>query len=176
ALLLSDAALAHRLPVGAKERGGNGQPGMRLHAPQAGSAVLEDVYVLPRRPAPTRVRWSGYEFSAILRPHRPEAGARLYYYESEERAAEIAAAIIRDQYVRLSTAFEYVPERVIPYILYATQFEFQATNAFSISEGTLGVTSPADLTLSLPFFGDLEQYRHTSAHELAHEFTVQLVR
>src|SRR5690606_27533455 len=72
--------------------------------------------------------------------------------------------------------FEYVPERVIPYILYATQFEFQATNAFSISEGVLGVMSPAELTLSLPFFGDLEQYRHTSAHELAHQFTVQLVR
>src|SRR5690606_15034901 len=31
-------------------------------------------------------------------------------------------------------------------------------------------------TLSLPFFGDLEQFTHTSAHELAHEFTVQLIR
>src|SRR5690554_1393375 len=36
--------------------------------------------------------------------------------------------------------------------------------------------SPADLTLSLPFFGDLQQFKHTSAHELAHAFTVQLIR
>src|SRR5690606_21651783 len=92
------------------------------------------------------------------------------------RAAEIAAAIIREQYLRLSRAFEYLPERVVPYILYATHFEFQATNAFPISEGVLGVMSPADLTLSLPFFSDLEQYKHTSAHELAHQFTVQLIR
>ena len=176
ALLIADAALAHRLPFGAKERAGNGHPGTRLHPPTSGSDVLEDVYILPRRPGQNRVRWYGFEFKEVLLPHLPGAGVRLYYYQSEARAAEIAAAIIREQYVRLSTAFEYVPERVIPYILYATQFEFQATNAFPISEGTLGVTSPADLTLSLPFFGDLEQYRHTSAHELAHEFTVQLIR
>jgi len=175
-LLSVDLASAQRLPFGAKERGGNGHPGMRFDLPGLHMDTLEEVYILPRRPGQNRVRWYGFEFKEVLLPHLPGAGVRLYYYQSETRAAEIAAAIIRDQYVRLSSAFEYVPERVIPYILYATHFEFQATNAFAISEGVLGVTSPADLTLSLPFFGDLEQYRHTSAHELAHEFTVQLIR
>ncbi len=163
---------AYRLPF-AKEGGSRGHPGLRLELPER---TLEEVYILPRRPGQNRVRWYDFEFKEVILPHLPGAGVRLYYYDSARQSAEIAAAIIRDQYVRLSRAFDYVPERVIPYILYSTHFEFQATNAFPITEGVLGVTSPADLTLSLPFFGDLEQFTHTSAHELAHEFTVQLIR
>lgn len=173
-LSLPTVADARQLPF-AKERGSN-HPGLRLDIPDLRADELEEVYILPRRPGQNRVRWYGFEFKEVLLPHLPGAGVRLFYYRSETQAAEIAAAIIREQYLRLSRAFEYVPERVIPYVLYATHFEFQATNAFPISEGVLGVMSPSDLTLSLPFFGDLEQYRHTSAHELAHEFTVQLVR
>lgn len=174
-LSLPTLAGAQGLPFAAKERGSS-HPGVRLDIPSLQADALDEVYILPRRPGQNRVRWYGFEFKEVLLPHLPGAGVRLFYYRSETEAAEIAAAMIREQYLRLSRAFEYVPERVIPYILYATHFEFQATNAFPISEGVLGVMSPTELTLTLPFFGDLEQYRHTSAHELAHEFTVQLVR
>lgn len=169
------SAIAGGVPF-ARERGASSHPGWGFSLPSLQLDTLEEVYIIPRRPGQNRVRWYGFEFKEVLLPHLPGAGVRLFYYRSETPAAEIASAIIRDQYIRLSRAFEYVPERVIPYILYATHFEFQATNAFPITEGVLGVTSPSELTLSLPFFGDLEQYAHTSAHELAHEFTVQLVR
>lgn len=173
-LLTPSLGQAQRVPF-SKEHGTT-HPGLRFDLPILTQEPWEEIYILPRRPGQNRVRWYGFEFKEVLLPHLPGAGVRLYYYESETRAAEIAASIIREQYIRLSRAFEYVPERVVPYILYATHFEFQATNVFPISEGVLGVMSPSDLTLTLPFFGDLEQYKHTSAHELAHEFTVQLIR
>lgn len=174
--LLALPAPGHAQWVPYPKEGGSHHPGLRFDLPALTLEPWEEIYILPKRPGQNRVRWYDFDFKEVLLPHLPGAGVRLYYYDSATRAAEIAGAIIRDQYIRLSSAFEYVPERVVPYILYATHFEFQATNAFPISEGVLGVTSPADLTLSLPFFGDLEQYRHTSAHELAHEFTVQLIR
>ncbi|AKU91211.1 tolB protein precursor [Vulgatibacter incomptus] len=122
------------------------------------------------------MRWYGFKFKEVLLPQLPGAGVRLFYYQSETKAAEVAAGVIREQYMQLARAFDYVPEREVPYVLYATHLEFQATNLFPISEGVLGVTSPSELTLTLPFFGDLEQYRHTSTHELTHEFTIQIVR
>lgn len=131
---------------------------------------------MPRRPGQNRVRWYGFDFREVLLPQLPGAGVRLFYYETETKAAEVAAGVIREQYLRLARAFDYLPAREVPYVLYSTHHEFQATNAFPISEGVLGVTSPSELTLSLPFFGDLEQFRHTSNHELTHEFTVQLIR
>ena len=169
------AAGAGELPF-AREYGGS-HPGLHLQLPALQPPdPLEEVYIVPRRPGQNRVRWYGFQFREVLLPQLPGAGVRLFYYDTETRAAEVAAGVIREQYLRLAKAFDYLPAREIPYILYATHHEFQATNMFPISEGVLGVTSPADLTLSLPFFGDLEQYRHTSTHELTHEFTVQLIR
>ncbi|HWV38612.1 MAG TPA: hypothetical protein VN033_09050 [Vulgatibacter sp.] len=157
--------------------GGGRHPAYRLELPALEPPDgYDEVYIIPRRPGQNLVRWYGFEFREVLLPQLPGAGVRLFYYQTETKAAEVAAGVIREQYLRLSRAFDYVPEREIPYILYATHHEFQATNAFPISEGVLGVTSPSELTLSLPFFGDLEQYRHTSTHELTHEFTIQVVR
>lgn len=168
-------AAAGNLPFGARETGGPQPIGFRLPeliAPQP----FEDVYVVPRRAGQNQVRWYGFDFRELLLPQLPGAGVRLFYYQSAQPSAEIAAALIREQYMRLARAFEYVPEREIPYVLYGTHLEFQATNVFPISEGVLGATSPQDLTLALPFFGDFEQYRHTSTHELVHEFTIQAVK
>ncbi len=166
---------AGSLPFGARSTGGPRTPGFQL-PPLLAPEGLEEVYVVPRRAGQNQVRWYGFDFKEVLLPQLPGAGVRLYYYESVTPAAEVAAALIREQYMRLARAFEYVPEREIPYILYGTHLEFQATNVFPISEGVLGATSPADLTLALPFFGDFEQYRHTSTHELVHEFTIQAVK
>ena len=178
-LLLLLLAAPRRVDAGnlpfARETGGPRPIGFQL-PPLLAPEALEDVYVVPRRAGQNRVRWYGFDFKEVLLPQLPGAGVRLFYYESAQPAAEVAAAMIREQYMRLSRAFEYVPEREIPYVLYGSHLEFQATNLFPIGEGTLGATSPADLTLALPFFGDFEQFRHTSTHELVHEFTIQAVK
>ncbi|HEY0841089.1 MAG TPA: hypothetical protein VGD74_12950, partial [Vulgatibacter sp.] len=176
-VLLGWPSAGHAAAVPFSREGGARHPGLRLDVPSLTPPEgYDEVYIVPRRPGQNQVRWYGFEFKEVLLPQLPGAGVRLFYYQSETQAAEVAAGVIREQYLRLTRAFDYVPEREIPYVLYATHHEFQATNVFPISEGVLGVTSPSELTLSLPFFGDLEQYRHTSTHELVHEFTIQLVR
>jgi hypothetical protein len=103
-------------------------------------------------------------------------GVRLFFYEREREVAERAAALIVDAYVYLVGQFDYVPTQTFPYILYSSYQEFLQTNLFPLQEGTLGVTSPVDLKLTLPYFGDHQLFAHVSAHEMAHQFTIQKVR
>ncbi len=103
-------------------------------------------------------------------------GVRLFFYEREREIAERAAALIVDAYVYLVGQFDYVPTQTFPYILYSSYQEFLQTNLFPLQEGTLGVTSPVDLKLTLPYFGDHPLFAHVSAHEMAHQFTIQKVR
>jgi WD40-like Beta Propeller Repeat len=103
-------------------------------------------------------------------------GVRLFFYEREREVAERAAALIVHSYVYLVGQFNYVPTETFPYILYSSYQEFLQTNLFPLQEGTLGVTSPVDLKLTLPYFGDHKLFEEVSAHEMAHQFTIQKVR
>jgi hypothetical protein len=109
-----------------------------------------------------------------LPPHT--GGVRLYFYEEAREIAERAAAIIDSQYRYLIDQFDYVPTRTFPYVLYSSYQEFLQTNLFPLQEGVLGVTSPRDLTLSLPYFGDHRLFQEVSLHEMVHQFTIQKVR
>jgi hypothetical protein len=103
-------------------------------------------------------------------------GVRLYFYERERDVAERAAAFIDESYRYLVEAFNYVPTRTLPYILYNSYQEFLQTNIFPIQEGVLGVTSRRDLMLVLPYFGDHRMFQHVSTHEMVHQFTIQKAR
>ncbi len=103
-------------------------------------------------------------------------GVRLFFYERERDIAERAAAQIVSSYAYLVGQFDYVPTQTFPYILYSSYQEFLQTNLFPLQEGTLGVTSPVDLKLTLPYFGDHQLFEHVSTHEMAHQFTIQKVR
>jgi hypothetical protein len=101
---------------------------------------------------------------------------RLFFYERERQIAERATTLIQNSYERLVESFRYVPAQTFPYILYSSYQEFLQTNLSPVQEGTLGFTSPQDLTLSLPYFGDDRLFELVSTHELAHQFTIQKVR
>jgi len=103
-------------------------------------------------------------------------GARRYYYEREAPVAERATAQIVSAYRHLVDVFDYVPTKTFPYILYNSYQEFLETNLFPLQEGVLGVTSPVDLKLTLPYFGDHRMFEQVSLHEMAHQFTIQKVR
>ncbi len=107
---------------------------------------------------------------------RNTGGVRLYFYDREEEVAKRATALIVDSYVYLVGQFNYVPTETFPYVLYSSYQEFLQTNLFPLQEGTLGVTSPVDLKLTLPYFGDHQLFKRVSAHEMAHQFTIQKVR
>jgi hypothetical protein len=136
---------------------------------------FEQTYVVPERPGQNQVSWFGFEWRHldISSPAGGTGGIRLYFYDRERQVAERALPSIRASYLRLVDQFHYSPTKRIPYILYSSHREFQATNVFQVTEGTLGVTSPEDLRMSLPYFGDHERFREVSMHELVHQFTIQ---
>ena len=103
------------------------------------------------------------------------AGIRLYYYDREYKVARTAAGFVRQTWRYLSDRFQYKPSTKVPYILYNSYREFLQTNVFQVEEGTLGVTSPQDLRMTLPYFGDRELFLHTSTHEMVHQFMIQKV-
>jgi hypothetical protein len=136
---------------------------------------LAQTFVLPERPGQNRVAWYDFEWHHydVPPPGGGPGGIRLYYYRREREVAERALPVIRSAFVRLVDQFHYSPTQVIPYILYSSKREFQSTNVFQVSESVLGVTSPGDLRMSLPYFGDQEKFREVSTHELVHQFTIQ---
>lgn len=103
------------------------------------------------------------------------SGVRLYFYERERPIARRAAASIEDSYEYLRKEFEYTPSATFAYFLYASYIEFLQTQLYPLSEGVLGVTSPENLDVTLPYFGDARMFSDVSTHELAHEFTIQKV-
>ncbi|HUL59166.1 MAG TPA: hypothetical protein VLU43_07825 [Anaeromyxobacteraceae bacterium] len=135
---------------------------------------LRQTFILPERPGQNLVAW--YPF----RWHEYDAtapggggGIRLFFYESERAQAQRALPAIQSAYARLVELFHYVPTKRIPYILYGTQREFQTTNVFEVSESVLGVTSPQDLKMTVPYFGDHARFIEVSTHEMVHQFTIQ---
>ncbi len=133
-------------------------------------------FVYPERPGQSNVRWYRADWRVLDVPVAigdEHATVRLYYYEQERAVTELARASIEQSVQRLARTFDYVPERPIPYVLYASYQEFLRTNLFPVQEGVLGVTSPRNLALTLPYFGDHRLFEDVSTHELAHEMTIQ---
>ncbi len=152
----------------------------RLHRlprrePPASQRDLEQVFVLPERPGQNQVAWYGFDWQYVdvPAPDGGTGGLRLYYYRSAQAQARRALPAIRSAYARLVAEFAYSPTRRIPYILYGTQREFQTSNVFQVSESVLGVTSPLDLKMSVPYFGDHARFLEVSTHEMVHQFTIQ---
>jgi hypothetical protein len=159
------------------------------------SIAFGQLVVAPRRAGQSRVRhtvfhWQHLDLSigrvdrevTALRidescPSTAESpGVRLYFYEGERNVAERAAPAIRTVYRELACRFNHVPDHQLPYVLYSSYREFLTTNLFPVQEGVLGVTGTEDLKLTLPYFGDARLFEEVSAHEMAHQFTIDKVR
>jgi hypothetical protein len=175
-LLLALAAPAAAAPQGLALRPPDVGESMRqMDRLRARSEPLAQTFVLPERPGQNQVNWFDFDWHHfdIPSPSGGRGGVRLYYYRREKASAERALPAIRNAYLRLVDQFHYTPTKQIPYILYSSKREFQTTNVFEVSESVLGVTSPRDLKMSLPYFGDHEKFREVSTHEMVHQFTIQ---
>ncbi len=148
----------------------------RLGEPHSvGREELAQVLVSPARPGRNNVRFLEFDWRRYDLETPGGGGVRLYFYRREAQAARRAAADVREQYERLSDWFAHRPSKPVPYILYASHREFEGTNVFFVNESILGVTSPADLRMALPWWGERRRFREVSAHEMTHQFTIQLV-
>lgn len=139
--------------------------------------VQAQTIVMPRTAGQNLVRWRTFDWKYIdiLNNKDLGKGVRLYYYETESQMAKRAAASIETEYRELVRKFHYTPTARIPYILYNSHQEFEQTNLFFVSEHVLGVTSPSDLKMAIAYWGDHTRFRHTSLHEMVHQFTIQKV-
>lgn len=180
------AALVSLLPVVAGAQAFQGRPpgfgeAMRTmdHLRERGEARaegrLEQAIVLPERPGQNQVAWYQFDwrYVDVPPPGGGRGGVRLYYYRTEVAQARRALPAIQSAYARLVDQFHYSPTKRIPYILFATQREFQTQNVFQVTESVLGVTSPEDLKMSVPYFGDHARFVEVSTHEMVHQFTIQ---
>lgn len=162
---------------------------MRLALPMLLAAALllpsvadAQVYVAPRRPGKSVVRYTVHDWRSVdllvgeTVHGATSGGVRLFFYEAERETAERAAFRIEAAYAELAEDFDYTPEEIFPFVLYSSYQEFLRTNLFPVQEGTLGVTSPESLEVTLPYFGDHRMFREVAKHELAHQFTIQKVR
>jgi hypothetical protein len=94
-----------------------------LLAPASADA---QVYVGPRRPGQSAVRWSDFTWARVdlldgeAIGDDTAGGVRLYFYEEERDVAERASAAIETAYRELADDFAFVPQHRFPYVLYST--------------------------------------------------------
>src|SRR4051812_32380893 len=118
-------------------------------------AAHAEVFVIPRHAGKAQVRHFDLRWRQLdLKPSPEGGGVRLFFYDREEKVAERAAAGVQDAWRYLEGEFRYTPQKRFEYFIYSSYPEFLQSNLFPLQEGVLGVTSPLDLKLTLPFLGD----------------------
>jgi Tol biopolymer transport system component len=113
-----------------------------------------------------KVNYSTFDFKIIQTEHFD-----VYYYDRERTAALDAARMAERSYARLSKVLNHEFRERKPIILYASQSDFQQTNATEVGgEGTGGVTDFARNRAVMPFTGAYADFEHVLTHEMAHQF------
>jgi hypothetical protein len=106
-------------------------------------------------------------------------GARVdvYYYPAEAELAPVALAYAEETYDLLAVKFGHTVTRRIPLIVYASHSDFEQTNIlpFTPPEGLLGVTDFLKRRVTMPFRGNMAEFRHTLRHEMVHVFQISLL-
>jgi Tol biopolymer transport system component len=139
------------------------------------AAVLLGLGLLAAGPRPGRAQYFGqnkvqyraFDFQIIQTQHFD-----VYYYGSERPAALDAARMAERAYARLSRILQHQWIERKPLLLYASQSDFQQTNAVQedLGEGTGGVTDFFKHRMVLPFTGSYADFEHVLQHEMVHAF------
>src|SRR5919107_2908730 len=113
-----------------------------------------------------KVQYTAFDFKVIQTEHFD-----VYYYDREREAAMDAARMAERSYARLSKVLNHEFRERKPIILYASQTDFQQTNATEVGgEGTGGVTDFARNRAVMPFTGSYADFEHVLIHEMVHQF------
>jgi len=139
------------------------------------ASIYHRTIIYPMNAGKNKVAWRSFDwrYLDLLQSAEEKGGIRFYYYESARPVAEVAAQALIDEFQRLELVFDYTPNQSVPYFLYSSHLELEQTNIFEVSESTLGVTSTANLKMSLSYWGDFDRYAHVSSHEMVHQFMIQ---
>ncbi len=113
-----------------------------------------------------KVNYTAFDFKVIQTEHFD-----VYYYDGERVAAMDASRMSERAYAKLSKVLNHEFRERKPIILYASQTDFQQTNATDVGgEGTGGVTDFARNRAVLPFTGSYADFEHVLLHEMSHQF------
>ena len=118
-----------------------------------------------------KIQYRHFEWRVLSGKH-----VDLYFYPAEADLAPVALAYAEASYDTLALQFGHeVPAR-IPLIVYASHVDFEQTNVlpFTPPEGLLGATDFLKRRVTMPFRGNLSEFRHTLRHELVHVFQLSL--
>ncbi len=114
-----------------------------------------------------KVQYRAFDFQIVQTQHFD-----VYYYGREREAALDAARMAERAYARLSRILQHQWLDRKPLLLYASQSDFQQTNAVQedLGEGTGGVTDFFKHRMVLPFTGSYADFEHVLQHEMVHAF------
>ena len=114
-----------------------------------------------------KVQYGSFDFQVIQTEHFD-----IYYYGRERTAALDAARMAERGYARLSRILQHEWRERKPLILYASQSDFQQTNAIygDLGDATGGVTEVFKHRMVLPFTGSYADFEHVLQHEMVHAF------
>ncbi|MEP6572847.1 MAG: hypothetical protein ABJD11_09125 [Gemmatimonadota bacterium] len=118
-----------------------------------------------------KIQYRRFDWRVIHGPH-----VDLYFYPAEAKLAPKALSYAEESYDFLSLKFGHTVSIRIPLIIYASFNDFEQTNVlpFTPPEGLLGVTDFLKRRVTLPFRGNVSEFRHTMRHEMVHVFQLSL--
>jgi hypothetical protein len=114
-----------------------------------------------------QVQYQTFDFQVMRTDHFD-----IFFYEEERATVQLVARMAERWYERLSRVLDHQLRGRQPLILYASQAQFQQTNAISggIGEGTGGVTEGFKRRIVMPLAVSLAETDHVLGHELVHAF------
>ncbi|HEX2955923.1 MAG TPA: hypothetical protein VHO70_03795 [Chitinispirillaceae bacterium] len=114
-----------------------------------------------------KIQYQTFKFKQLKTDHYT-----IYFYPSESTAVHISATMLENWYSRYTRIFGFKLPKSQPVILYASQADFQQTNAIPdlISQATGGVTEGTMNRMILPHTGIFGENNHVLGHELTHAF------
>ncbi len=118
-----------------------------------------------------KIQYRSFDWRVLRGPH-----VDLYFYRTGETVARAALDYAEASYDTLALEFGHEVGSRVPIIVYASHTDFEQTNIlpFLPPEGLLGVTEFLKGRVTLPFRGNLAEFRHTLRHELVHVFQLSL--
>jgi Tol biopolymer transport system component len=120
-----------------------------------------------------KVEYADFDFRILATEHFD-----VYYYSSEERAAQLAAQLAERWYARISRVLRHQFDRRQPLVVYGSQAEFAQTNVVSglIPDSVGGVTEGARRRIVMPFAPTMAETDRVLGHEIVHAFQYDISR
>jgi len=99
----------------------------------------------------------------------------IYHYSTESNLIRYVAPLVEETYAEYSRIFGIEFRRRVPFVFYASHYDFQETNIlpYLISESTGGFTDLVKGRVAVPFTGSYATFRHVVRHELVHAFMLE---